>query len=84
MVLADNDRVIGPFFFDEDILDMLENHVLPQLKNNNHNITDLLKALLGNGSVNTFQHATINEAAFYVFRAMPNAGNGPMNSQSYT
>jgi hypothetical protein len=47
------DRVIRPFFFDEDILDMLENHVLPQLNNNNHNVTDLLKALLGNGSVNT-------------------------------
>jgi hypothetical protein len=29
------DRVIGPFFFDENILDMLENHCLPQLNNNN-------------------------------------------------
>jgi hypothetical protein len=27
-------------------------------------VTDLLKALLGNGSVNTFQHATIGELCF--------------------
>jgi hypothetical protein len=31
-----------------------------------HNLTDLMNALPGNSSVNTAQHATIEEAMFYV------------------
>jgi hypothetical protein len=50
---------------------MLEDHVLPQINNNNHNVTGLLKTLLGNDLANTFQHTTMYEAV-----------NGPMNSQS--
>jgi hypothetical protein len=44
-------------------------------------VTDLINALPGNGSVNTVHHATIDEVVFYVVRAMPSAGDGPMNSQ---
>jgi hypothetical protein len=32
---------------------------MEQTKNNNTNVTDLLKAFLDNGSVNTFQRATM-------------------------
>jgi hypothetical protein len=47
-------------------------------------LTYLINALPGNGSINTVQHATIEEAVFYVVRATPSAGNGPMNLQSDT
>jgi hypothetical protein len=45
-------------------------------------VTDVINALPGNSSVNTVQHATIDEAVFYVVRATPSAANGQINSQS--
>jgi hypothetical protein len=47
-------------------------------------VTDLINALPGNSSVNTVQHATIDEAVFSVARAKLSAGNGAMKSQSDT
>jgi hypothetical protein len=48
-------------------------------------VTDLINVLPGNSSVNTVQHATIDEAMFFcVIRATSSVGNGPMNSQSDT
>jgi hypothetical protein len=34
-----------------------------------HTVTDLINSLPGNSSVNTVQHATIDEAGFYVVGA---------------
>jgi hypothetical protein len=45
-------------------------------------VTHLINALPGNSSVNTVQHATVDEAVFCIVRATPSAANGPMNSQS--
>jgi hypothetical protein len=42
-------------------------------------LTDLIKALPGNSSVNTVQQATIGETVFYVVHATSNIGNGPIN-----
>jgi NAD-dependent dihydropyrimidine dehydrogenase PreA subunit len=52
--------------------------------NPDNNVTDLINLLPGKGSVNAVQNAAIDEAKFFVFRATPSAGNGPMNSQSDT
>jgi hypothetical protein len=47
-------------------------------------VTDLINVLADNSSVKTVQHATTDEAVFYVVRATPSADNGPMSSQSDT
>jgi hypothetical protein len=63
----------------------LHNHCSENLRRNKNTVTDLINALPGSSSVNTVQHATIDEAVFfYVVHAMSGAGNGPMNSQNDT
>jgi hypothetical protein len=44
-----------------------------------HIVTDLINALPGNSSVNTAQHAKIDEDVFYVVRTMPSAATGQIN-----
>jgi hypothetical protein len=43
---------------------------------------DLINSLPGNSSVNTVQHATLNEAVFYVVRAEQQWNNGVMQPVS--
>jgi hypothetical protein len=43
--------------------------------------TDLINALPGNSSVNTVQHATIDEAVFYVVFSLSNSRNGVLCNQ---
>jgi hypothetical protein len=45
-------------------------------------VTYLINALPGNSSVNTVQHATIDEAVFYVVRAEQWLNNGVMQPVS--
>jgi hypothetical protein len=40
----------------------------------NHIVTDMINALLGNNSVNTVQHATIDEAVFSMSSAPSSGG----------
>jgi hypothetical protein len=43
---------------------------------------DLINAMSGNSCVNTVQHATIDEAVFYVVRAEQRWNNGVMQPVS--
>jgi hypothetical protein len=55
-----------------------------QSQHYHHIVTDFINAFPGKSSANTVQHATIDDAVFYVISATPSAANGPMNSQSDT
>jgi hypothetical protein len=53
---------------------IIEKRVRLQVFKKQHNVTDLIKALAGNSSVNTVQHATVEKAVFSVSAVTSRSG----------